>query len=53
MTLKDYIQEHFNGNQSAFAASVGVLPQQVTKWLKRGAVVFEGKLYSFRRDING
>ena len=35
MKLINYIQEHHNGNVSAFAKSQGVLPNQAQRWLKR------------------
>ena len=35
MKLNDYIQEHHNGNVSAFAKSQGVMPNQAQRWLKR------------------
>ena len=36
MKLINYIQEHHNGNISAFARSQGVLPNQAQRWLDRG-----------------
>ena len=35
MKLTDYIQEHHNGNISAFARSQGVKPNQAQRWLSR------------------
>ena len=50
-TLLEWINQHFNGNQRAFAAAQGVLPQQVTQWLRKDFIVVDGKLYSHRRDL--
>ena len=35
MKLSKYIQEHHNGNISAFAKSQGVVYGQAARWLKR------------------
>jgi len=35
MKLSKYIQEHHNGNISAFAKSQGVVYGQAKRWLKR------------------
>lgn len=51
MLLKDYIAEHFEGNQSAFAKHCDVKAQQVTVWLKKGFIVVDGVLFSPRREI--
>ena len=52
MGLKDYIkQEH--GTQRAFAACIGVDPQQVTKWINMECIVVGGVLYSPRRLLKG
>ena len=50
MKLKDYI---FNNDlkKKDFAKAQGVDPCVVSKWLKDGYVVFEGKLYSERRVL--
>ena len=45
MTLIDYIQKHYGGNQAAFARAVGVQPAQVTQWLNSEYIVKSGKLY--------
>ena len=52
MKLKDYI---FNNDlkKKDFAKAQGVDPCVVSKWLKDGYVVFEGKLYSERRVLVG
>lgn len=51
MPLQEYIQKNFTSS-AEFARACGVLPQQITKWLDMGCIVYEGKLYSPRRDIN-
>lgn len=51
MKLIDYIKKRHCGNQAAFAASQGVKPQQVTKWLNMDCVVVDGVLYSPRRSL--
>lgn len=51
MTLIEYIEKYYSGNQAAFAASCGVKPQQVTQWINKGFIVVEGALYSHRREL--
>lgn len=51
LTLTDYIAIHHQGNQSDFARHMGVNRQQVTKWIKGGWIVVNGKLYSPQREI--
>ncbi len=51
MSLHDYINKYYNGNQRRFAEAVGVKPPQVTQWLAKDMVVVDGKLYSYRRDL--
>ena len=51
LPLKNYIkQEH--GKNIDFAHANNVDPNQVIQWLKKDCIVFNGKLYSFRRDLN-
>lgn len=45
MKLIKYIQEHHNGNISAFAKSQGVVYGQAARWLKRDCVVIDGGVY--------
>jgi hypothetical protein len=45
MKLKQYIQEHHQGNISAFARTQGVRQDQVARWLKRNCVVENGIVY--------
>ena len=45
MKLINYIQEHHNSNNSAFARSIGVSQHQVQRWLKRDCRVIDGKVY--------
>ena len=51
--IRLFIIDKHNNNQSAFAKSQGVSPQQVTKWLNMGCVVVNGTLYSPRRELKG
>lgn len=52
MKLTDYINKHHDGNKAAFARSMKLAnPQQVSPWIRGGWIVFEGKLYSPKRDI--
>tara|TARA_R110000772_G_scaffold160292_1_gene271455 strand:+ start:211 stop:393 length:183 start_codon:yes stop_codon:yes gene_type:complete len=45
MELHSYIQEHHNGNTSAFARTKGVRQDQVARWLKRNCMVVDGVVY--------
>ncbi len=49
--LVQYIDEHFEGNQRAFAAAQGVQPPQVTQWIQKDFIVADGQLYSPRREL--
>jgi hypothetical protein len=50
--LRDYIKRCHGGNNAAFARAMGLKnPQSVTPWIRDGWIVFEGKLYSPKRDI--
>lgn len=51
MTLHEYIDRHFDGNQTAFANAQGVKKQQVTQWLAKGFIVVDDTLYSPRRVL--
>jgi len=52
MLLADYIDKHYDGNKAAFARAFGVHhPQQVSPWIRAGWIVFDGKLYSPRREL--
>jgi hypothetical protein len=51
MRLIDYIQQHYGGNQSAFARAMGVPRQQVTRWLVGEWIVYNGRLYSPFRPV--
>lgn len=52
VSLSQYINDKFNGSQTAFAAHNGVLKQQVTKWLNAEMIVVDGVLYSERRKLS-
>lgn len=46
MPLKQYIEEHYGGNQAAFARAIGKPRQQVNLWLESGNwYVFGNALY--------
>jgi hypothetical protein len=45
MKLSNYIQEHHNGNVSAFAKSQGVQPNQAQRWLKRDCEWHKGEVW--------
>ena len=44
-SLNEYIQTHHNGNNSAYARTLGVSQHQVQRWLKRDCMVIDGKVY--------
>jgi len=50
-TLLEFIQLHFEGNQSAFGRAQGVSRQQVREWVERDFIVVDGQLYSSRREL--
>lgn len=51
MTLREYIDEHYGGNQAAFARAIGKPRQQVSAWLESGNwFVYDGHLH--QRKIN-
>lgn len=49
--VRDYIYEHFDGSQVAFAEHQGVKPQQVTQWINKKFIVVNDILYSPRRNL--
>ncbi len=51
LSLDDYILINHDDNNSAFARSNDVRPQQVTEWKSKGFVVFGKALYSQRRVL--
>lgn len=51
MPITEYIAINHGGNQAAFAASIGVFPTQVSRWVKLGAIVFDGAVYIKKRDL--
>lgn len=53
-TLTDYIQEHYNGNQSEFGRKLGVERTQVRQWLKakKPVYVVDDKLVQVIRNVN-
>lgn len=51
MKLSEHIELFFGRNKSAFAKSMNVTPQQVTKWVNDEWIIIDGTLYSPRRDL--
>lgn len=51
LTLAEFINEHFYGSQTAFAAAQGVQNPQVTQWLKKNFIVVDGVMFSERRKL--
>jgi len=51
VSLESYIDNNFT-SQADFAKKQGVLPPQVTQWVKKGFVVTDDVLYSPRRELN-
>ncbi|WP_058912825.1 hypothetical protein [Entomohabitans teleogrylli] len=51
MSLLEYIEKYYGGNQAAFARSCGVKAQQVTQWIDKGFIVVDHQLFSHRRDL--
>jgi hypothetical protein len=52
MSLLEYINKHYGGNQAAFAKVQGVKPPQVTQWINKGFIVVDDVLYSPRRELS-
>lgn len=50
-TLREYINKYYNGKDVDFAEAIGVLPQQVTRWKSKRAVVINHVLYSKSREL--
>jgi len=50
-TLLEFIDLHFDGNQSAFGRAQGVSRQQVREWVDKDFIVVDGQLYSPRREL--
>lgn len=51
MSITEYINLHFNGNQSEFARRMEVNRQQVTRWISEDWIVVGHILYSPRRSV--
>lgn len=51
MSLPEYIESEFGGNNAAFARHMNVTRQQVTKWINDKWIVESGTLYAPRRVI--
>lgn len=51
MTLREYIEKNFHGNQAEFGRHMGVRPQKVQDWINSGWIVIDSKLCSVRREI--
>lgn len=48
-SLKDYIADNHDNNQSAFARANNVQRAQVSQWIKAGYIVIDDKLCAVRR----
>lgn len=52
MPLKQYIDEHYGGNQAAFARAIGKPRQQVNVWLESGNwYVYGNCLYQLKTRL--
>ncbi|MFK8258320.1 hypothetical protein ACFL9S_11090 [Erwinia sp. AnSW2-5] len=51
MTLIEYIEKHFSGNQAQFARYIKVAPAQITQWINKDFIVVDDVLYSPRRTL--
>lgn len=51
MKLIEYIEKHYNGNKSAFAASQGCTKQMVQKWVNGEWLVVGDLLVSPKREL--
>ncbi|EEH0274564.1 hypothetical protein GRJ90_002825 [Salmonella enterica] len=52
MPLKQYIKEHYGGNQAAFARAIGKPRQQVNGWLESGNwYVYGNGLYQRKMEL--
>lgn len=51
MSLIEYINKFYRGNQASFARLTGVQPAQVTQWINKGFIVVNHTLYSPRRKL--
>lgn len=51
MTLKEYIDKYYGGNQSEFGRAVGVPRALVNRWIKNGFIVHNNELFSPRRAL--
>ena len=54
LSLKDYISEHHNNNQRAFARAQShkTSPQLITDWINKEFIVVNDVLYSPRRKLD-
>lgn len=51
MLIEDYIKNHYNGSQAAFARDIGVSSQAVSKMKSLGFIVEDGRIWSARRKL--
>ncbi len=52
MGLRQFVDDKFGGNQSAFARANNVQRAQVSQWIKADYIVVGKKLCAVRRIIN-
>lgn len=50
--IKDHIEEHYNGNKSAFARAQGVHRQHVQYWCKGDYYVHDDRLFHLTKVLN-
>lgn len=46
MNLRNFINNHHNGNVTAFARSIGSTYQQVQRWIKLDCIWHNGRVYA-------
>ncbi|HAV1601525.1 TPA: helix-turn-helix domain-containing protein [Enterobacter hormaechei subsp. xiangfangensis] len=52
MDIDQYIAQHYDGSQAAFAHACGVTTQAVSKWKSTGNfIIVDGYIYSMRRKL--
>ena len=52
MSLSSYIQENHGGNAADFGRTMGVDRNAVYRWISKGYVVLNNKLYAPIRALN-
>ena len=52
MKLIDHINKSHGGRKDKFAASMGVMPQQVSRWLKYECIWHDGAVWKKQSKLN-